>query len=369
MLSFCTNNSNKDGRQIFPAAVDWDKLGAFADRLSHAGLGPGSVPEAEWTVIERSLYQLRSAQDWPGIIRLRELFGFLVKGETTGGMALIQLVNEAAIHAAEQVKDRKLLARYFHDSGENYHRQGYHYQSIEAFERAHTLYEEEGDKLRARESYYFSSLPYRAIGKTARAREILERVLREVPPDDPWRANPLQVMSWMARDAGQFCKAEKLLRDALALYERHEGPESIHVVQTLADLGEITGLQKRLTDATVLFEESLAIVEKFGGQYDRQEARTKTKYAEMLNRQNEYDRALYLLNEADDKIRGYGHYYDLLWRIELARVFAFVGKRQWGNALLKMRAVLQYRRALGLPNSDIIRLFINRSPWRSNFPP
>lgn len=350
------------------AAIDWDELTALADRLSKPGVGPGSVPDVEWKLIERSLSNLQSMQDWPNILRLREMFGFLVKGETTGGMALVQQINEAAIRAAEQVQDHKLQARYLHDSGENYHRQGYHKKSIGAFERSYALYKEEGENFRALESYYFSSLPYRALGETARAQEILENVLKEVPPDDSWRANPLQVLSWMTRDEGRFPEAEELLREALELYKRHEGPESIHAVQTLADLGEIIGLQSRFPEASTMFEESLAIVEKFGGQYDRQEARTKMKYAEMLNRQTKYDKALRLLDEADDRIRGYGHYYDLLWRIELARVFAFVGKRQWGNALLKMRAVLRYRSEIGLPNSDIIRQFVKRSRWGTGLP-
>ena len=348
--------------------VDWDELAALADKLSKPGVGPGSVPNVEWGIIERNLSNLLAIQDWPNIIRIREMFGFLVNGETTGGIALIQQINEAAIQATERLQDRKLQARYLHDSGENYHRQGYHKKSIEAFERSYTLYKEEGEDFRALESYYFSSLPYRALGEIAHAKEILENVLREVPPKDPWRANPLQVLSWMRRDEGKFSEAEKLLREALELYKLHEGPESIHVVQTLADLGEIIGLQKRYSEASTMFVESLSIVEKFGGQYDRQEARTKMKYAEMFNRQKNYDKALRLLDEADDRIRGYGHYYDLLWRIELARVIAFVGKRQWGNALLKMRAVLRYRSEIGLPNSNIIRQYIKRSRWGTGLP-
>ncbi len=350
------------------SAIDWGELTALADRLSKPGVGPGSVPDVEWKLIERSLSDLQLAQDWVNVIRLREMFGFLVKGETTGGMVLVQQINEAAIQAAEQLKNRSLQAHYLHDSGENYHRQGYHKKSIDAFERSNALYKEEGEKFRALESYYFSSLPYRALGETARAQEILENVLRELPPDDAWRANPLQVMSWMTRDEGRFAEAEGFLREALELYKRNEGPESIHAVQTLADLGEVIGLQRKFSESSAMFEESLAIVEKFGGQYDRQEARTKMKYAEMLNRQKEYDRALRLLDEADDRIRGYGHYYDLLWRIELARVFAFFGKRQWGDALLKMRAVLRYRSEIGLPNSDFIRQFIKRSRWGTGLP-
>ena len=221
------------------SAIDWDELIALADRLSKPGVGPGSVPDVEWKLIERSLSDLRLAQDWANVIRLREMFGFLVKGETTGGMVLVQQINEAAIQAAEQLEDRSLQAHYLHDSGENYHRQGYHKKSIDAFERSTALYKEEGEKFRALESYYFSSLPYRALGETARAQEILKNVLRDLPPDDAWRANPLQVMSWMTRDEGRFPEAEGFLREALELYKRNEGPESIGQSHTTREQGKI----------------------------------------------------------------------------------------------------------------------------------
>jgi tetratricopeptide (TPR) repeat protein len=172
----------------------------------------------------------------------------------------------------------------------------------------------------------------------------------------------------MTRDEGKFSEAEKVLREALTLYKRYEGEESIHVVQTLADLGEVIGLQDRFSEASSMFGESLTIVKEFGGQYDRQEARTKMKYAEMLNRQKEYDKALRLLDEADDRIRGYGHYYDLLWRIELARAFAFIGKKQWSSAVRKLRAVLRYRREIGLPNSDFAQQFVRRRRWGTGLP-
>ena len=353
---------------MFSSSVDWEGLANLVDRVSKPGTGIGSILDVELGLIEDSISTIRSEQDWPAMIRLREMLGFLVKGETTGGMDLVQRINEAAIEAAEVLGDQRSLARYLHDSGENYHRQGYHRMSIEAFERSAALYREEGEDFRALESYYFSSLPYRALGETERARDILTETLHQLSPTDPWRANPLQVLSWMSRDEGRFSDAEALLHEALELYGQYEGPDSIHVVQTLADLGEVIGLQGRFAEAASMFEQSLKTVERFGGQYDRQEARTKMKYAEMLIRQRVYDRALRLLDEADDIIRGYGHYYDLMWRIELARALAFWGKRLWGNALLKARAVLRYRREIGLPNSDFVHQFRRRSRWGTGLP-
>lgn len=340
--------------------IDWDELVSLAERLSDPEVGPGGVTDVEWKLIEQSLIDLQAAEDWKGIVRLRELFDFLVVGETTGGMSIVRHIDETAIEAAGHLGDRKLQARYLFDSGHNRHRQGYHKQSIEAFERSAELYEAEGQDLKARESYYMTSLPYRALGHIDRAREILNDVLKATPRDDPWRGNPLQVLSWMERDKGNFPEAEKLLRESLALYKMMEGEESIHAVQTLADLGEVMGLQKRYDEAIPFFKKSLEIVAGFGGQYDRQEARAELKYAEMLTRYGDHEKALRLLDEADDRIRGYGHYYDLLWRIELARAFAYFQERQWGSVIRKFRAVLRYRSELGLPNSLFARQIVRR---------
>lgn len=342
------------------ANINWDELVSLTKSLSDPEVGPGGVTDVEWRLIEQSLIDLQTAEDWGGIVRLRELFDFLVIGETTGGMSIVQRIDEAAIEAAGHLGDRKLQARYLFDSGHNRHRQGYHKQSIEALERSAELYKAEGDDVRARESYYMTSLPWRASGNIDRAREILNDILKSTSAHDPWRGNPLQVLSWMERDKGNFVEAEKLLRESLTLYRKQEGDESIHVVQTLADLGEVIGLQKRYDEAMPFFEKSLEIVAKFGGQYDRQEARAKLKYAEMLTRYGDYEKALRLLDEADDRIRGYGHYYDLLWRIELARAFAYFQRRQWGSVIRKFRAVLRYRSELGLPNSLFARQIVRR---------
>jgi hypothetical protein len=93
---------------------------------------------------------------------------------------------------------------------------------------------------------------------------------------------------------------------------------------------------------------SLAILQQYQGQYDRQEAQSKLKFAEMLMRQKRYDEALQLLDDSDDKASGYGHYYDLMWRIELARALIFLREGRWRDAILKGQMVLRYRRILVL---------------------
>jgi hypothetical protein len=98
----------------------------------------------------------------------------------------------------------------------------------------------------------------------------------------------------------------------------------------------------------------------YRGQYDRQEARTKLKLAELWARQGETAAALYLLDEADDRIRGYGHYYDLMWRIETLRAFTYFKEKQWSRAARKLRLALHYRRTIGLSNTAFARQMVRR---------
>ena len=348
--------------------IDWGELRALAEKLARPRLGPGGVLESEWRILEQALDRLVTREDWEGVVRLREMFAFLVLGDTTGGVPVVQRINTEAIKGAERLGKTDLVARFLHDEGHNLHRQGYHQRAIEAFVRSSQLYEKAGEGFRALESYYMTALCYRALGNRHLAWQVLNHVLQQLSNDDPWRANHLQVMAWIMQDEEHLNKAERLLREALALYEQYQGRDSMLVAQTLADLGEVVSLQGRYTEALDLFERSLAIISKFAGQFDRQEARTKLKLAEMLTRHGDYTQALRLLDEADDKIRGYGHYYDLLWRIELAKSLIYWRQRRWGSAIRKLRMALRYRRQLGLSNVALAKQLVSRLHMGTGLP-
>jgi len=345
------------------ATVDWAKLDELARRARSAEAGPGGVVDTEWQLLEHSLRKLRASGDWEGLIRLREIFGFLVTGETTGGLRVTQALNDFALDAAEKLGDRALVARFWHDRGENLHRLGYHALSIEALERAAALYHDASLSSMALRSYFLSSLPYRALGKVAQARRILRNVLSETPKNDPWRANPLTVMAWMQRDENRFREAERLIRDALELFRTSEGDDSVHVVQTLADLGEVLGLQGKFDDAKEAFEVATATIHKSGGQFSRQEARVKLKYAEMLTRHRRINLALELLDQADDLIRAPGHYYELLLRIEYARALCYLLRGDIRKALTKFRLAMHYRGELGIPMRVFARNTMKSLLW------
>lgn len=336
------------------ADIDWDALEKLAERASQSGESPGAVADTEWERLRQALAALQQAEDWSGILRLRKLFTGLLARDSAWGIAAVKNLDDAAIEAARRLDDAAELGHLLGARGHNLHRQGFHEESIAAFEESAVYYRQCGDAFGALKSIFMTSLCHRALNNREKARQILEDVLQQVGPDDPWRGNPLQVLAWLTQDAGDLPGTETLLREVLALHEQAEDAD-ILIAGTLADLGEVVGLQGRMDEATEIFERSLAILQQYQGQYDRQEARSKLKFAELLMRQKRYDEALQLLDDSDDKASGYGHYYDLMWRIELARALIFLRKGRWREALLKGQMVLRYRRILGLSNWLLVK--------------
>lgn len=334
--------------------TEWAALTILSVRTTQSGESPGAIPDHEWERIGRTLTALQAAEDWSGILRLRELFTGLLARDSAWGIPVIQSLDAAAIEAAYRLDYAAKLGHLLGARGHNLHRQGFHEQAIVSFTESAVNYDRCGDGFGALKSTFMTSLCYRALDNRARARQILTEVLKKVEPDEPWRGNPLQVLAWLTQDEGDLPGTEKILREVLSLHERAVDSD-ILIAGTLADLGEVVGLQGRVGEASQIFQRSLAILEEYQGQYDRQEARTKLKYAELLMRQKQWDEALRLLDDSDDKASGYGHYYDLMWRIELTRAIIFARKRHVRGAVLKGQMVLRYRRILGLSNWLLVK--------------
>ena len=120
----------------------------------------------------------------------------------------------------------------------------------------------------------------------------------------------------------------------------------------------------RIQESSELFEESLTILSRHVGQYDRQEARVLLKYSELLMYQKDYAVAMKLLDRADDKVSSYGHYYDLLWQIELAKGILFLQQGHMTDCLTKLRSVFRIRRHLGLSNALLVQHVAKRYAQR-----
>lgn len=260
-------------------------------------------------------------------------------------MPLLQAIDSAAIVAATELGRAADLGHFWGARGHNLHRQGFHREAILAFTNSARHYRSIGDDFSALKSEYMLALCWRALGDRRTAVQIVEGVLAEIKSDDPWRGNPLQVLGWLQRDQGEYAAATNTLCEALTLQAKTADPD-ILLAGTLADLGEISSLQKKLTEADGYFVRSLILIRSHKGQYNRQEARTLLKYAEHHLRIRNVPSALAQLRQADDLIRTYGGYYDLHWRLELAQAQAYFRLGRPWLALRKLRSMWRYRARL-----------------------
>jgi tetratricopeptide (TPR) repeat protein len=338
--------------------INWDQLKDLAERLGEPRGGGGNARQQDLQIVDQALDILVIEENYADIIKLRSLFTAVVARDSISVHKSLQRLTDEAIGAADQLGDIKEQAHLLGANGHNLHRQGLHQQSLDNFYRAYQLYEEAGEPFEALKNYFMMSLCHRALGNVTEAMHILHNVMAKVDPDDPWFGNPLNVLAWMERDNGHLATAETMFRRALALH-RQSSDSDILVAGTLADLGEVLGLQGKNEEAAVCFAESLALIRRYEGQFDRQEARTETKLAELLIREKKYAEALSLLNHADDLI-AYGAYKDQLWKIELLRAMIKFRQRNIGAALQRLRSAKTIYEELELPVSEFIRHTVNR---------
>lgn len=341
-------------------SVDWQQLMLLAEEASAPGGGPGAIPDERWQLVSQTLQKLIDAQAWTEVIRLRQVFSSLFARDTAWGMLELRTLDDAAISAARKTAALPMLAYLLGARGHNLHREGRHREAIEAFSEATEISKSQSQTFEAIKSEFMTALCHRALGRLQKARNIVDKVLTQIDTDDPWRGQPVQVMAWLVQDAGDLQQAERLHREALKLHKMI--PDSdILIAGTLADLAEVVGFQHRSDEATALFQQSLQTLAVHSGQYDRIEARTRLKYAEFLQRRTEYQKALSQLDMADDLISRYGHYYDLLWRIELTRAVIFLKQRMAKATWRKIRSTLRYRRQLGLSNLMLLKQLVRRA--------
>ncbi len=347
--------------------IDWTALDRLVQDLEQPETDAARQPHSQLQQIEQAIEKALAVHDWAAIVRIRNMFTFLLATDSITGHPIVQRLEIEAIRAAENADLKHDLAHFLGARGHNLHRLGYHKDAIDAFRRSEVLYKELGENFPALKSYYMTALCWRALGDRAKSLEILNDVLKLVDPQNPWRGNPLQVQAWLLQDEGNLSEAEGSLQEALLL-QRQANDGDILVAGTLADLGEIVGLQNRYEEAEEFFQESLKLIRSHRGQYLRQEARTLLKFSELLIRKNNYDQALKFLAEAAMFASGTGQYYDLLWRIELARCLVFLKIGRYGNALAKLRVAFRYRRKLSLSNWLLFRQLLQRWMQRSGLP-
>ncbi len=339
--------------------VDWIALQVLAKRMTEPGTGPGGIERDEFTIVEQALDEFSRSNDPQSIIRLRILFDVIYASDTFGGDTLFMRLDEAAIKVAKENGVMPVLAHLLGTRGHNLHRRGDHRAAIVSFSESVQIYRSIQENRFAQKNIYMQSLCYRALGDRTRARFILETTLKELPEEDPFRAEPMHVLAWILQDEGRLIEAERLTRECIEIMKKSPDSDAL-VPDTLADLAEIVGLLGRRAEAENIFQSGLDILTKHEGQYERIAARIYVKYAELYIRERKFSKALAMLQQADLKISGYGHYYDLMWQIELARAWIYFNQLHWLSMLIKLRSSLRYRRTLGLSHTLLLQRTFRR---------
>jgi len=338
--------------------IDWKKLNELGERLSQPSIGGGNANMEDLHEIDQALKTLIVQGDHTGILELHSLFAPIVARDSIGVHEIFQRLTKQAIHSAEKVGDVKKLAHLLSVNGHNLHRQGLHQQAMIDFSRSRQFYELADEPFEVLKVDSMLAQCYRTLGYNDEAKLILDGIFSKVDQSNPWLGNPLQVLGWIQRDNLHLKSAEKIFRQALALHRQTPEPD-ILLSGTLADLGEVIGLQGRHDEAVECFEESLLYIRKYEGQYDRQESRTITKLAELFIRKREYSEALRLLDRADDLI-AYGAYKDQLWKIDLLRAMVNVRQGRIGSAIQRIRSAKTIYEGLGLPPGGFLVHTFNR---------
>lgn len=347
-----------------PSSVDWNALSELAQSVRESESRASYVGEIT-TAIDRSLTLLRASRDWEGIIRLRTLFGFLGSGEAISLGAALGCLNDEAIIAARNLGKDAAAGRFLHEKGQALHRQGDHPGAIQAFNESCEHYKRAQMDFEARESHYMTALCYRALSNRQRAHTIVEDVL-QATGNDPWRAHPLLVRSWLQQDEGDLEQTEATLREAIALLETTEG-DGVSVGQSLADLGEVVGFEGRFDEANAIFDRALSIFARLSEPDPRQVARTLLKKAEVNMRRGELEQSKLLLRQAHLTIAE-AQYYDLMWRIQLAMAQVDMQERNYFDFARHVRLALRYRRAIGLTDWALVKQYLARRRMGAGLP-
>ena len=345
---------------LMQTMVDWQRHRQIVKQFSAPGFGPGRMSDEDLRLLQESLDTLIQNEDWSGILRLRKLYDDMMARDTMSAHPVTQKLSQRAIQSARRLNDIPELAHLLGAYGHNLHRQGYHQRALDAFEEASRLYEDLGDKRESLKNYFMMGSCYKGLGRIRTAIDVFHNVLESLEENDLWRGHPLQALAWIRRDQGYLRRAERLLAESLRL-QRLSDDSDIVVAGTLADLGELKGMQGYLDAGMLLIDESLKILSHHQGQYLRQEARSKAKLASLLIKAGNHNEAMALLNNADDTIRQ-SAYYDEIWKIEIIKSLSYLRRLKFRSAFRKINSAWCIFQQLGTSRVNFWRQIMRRLP-------
>lgn len=174
-------------------------------------------------------------------------------------------------------------------------------RAVEAHAEAEGARAESEEVARFLEGVFEVSDPRSGEGGEVRARELLNRgaarVRTELRDQPVVRARLMGVIGRIDLELGLFEEAEPLLDEVLAVRERHLGPGSLEVAETLLDLGRLRLLQSR-QDAEPLLRRAVAIREQALGPNHPEVAEALAQLGYFLGRLGEPEEAEPVLRRA-----------------------------------------------------------------------
>jgi tetratricopeptide (TPR) repeat protein len=233
------------------------------------------------TNLAKVMEQARRAfkrQDWTKVLVWRDLLQY--KLDTGRYLSQATRLNEWAIEAAQQLGQTELVARYVHGLADINSRQGYYNKAESLYQHSFEIYEQQvGDHASATKSLHMLALAKRALGKTAEAETLAHECLdcSELFDMGPWRAHPLHLLAWLARDRANYADALKYLGEALKIHKEHnEHDRGPMLAQSHYAIARILIMAGRLSEAETHISKTIA--------WSRREGTEKVSYmAEKLH--------------------------------------------------------------------------------------
>ena len=334
--------------------MEWDDI---ENKLKQLDGRQDHLSAEDINYIEKQYNEVRQNGSVDDILRITHLLSFFIDSvaETYN---MTEFATNVCMSAAKLTKENGLYVfagHWFHVEGFRQHRLGIHGLSIKLMGEAVECFSLAKNHERRRESLFFSALSFRALGQLDTAYTIVSDTL-DLVQDDPWRANPLEVLAWIERDRRNFVDAEDHLQEAIENYKQLGVHYQAHVAQAYADLAEIRGLQG-YDDAFTYFAESLSILEGLPTPNYLLIVRSlikKARYASVIGKSQDAHESIH---EAITYAR-YLKNCDLLWRGYVVYAVIDIRALEFRKAVRHFLWALEYIRMTQRPLVSILRLIV-----------
>jgi tetratricopeptide (TPR) repeat protein len=240
----------------------------FLAQLQHENftLTPSDLPQIMEGI--RKAYQ---AQQWDTVIAWCDLLHYKLQL----GRYWVEATQlyEWAITAAEHAGQTQLVANYSHDFGDILAQRGYYRRAEPLYERSFDLYEHQLDQpLPATKTLHMLGLAKRALGKNGGAAVLAQTCLDRAERFGmgPWRAHPLHLLAWLARDRANYVQALRYLNEALLIHAKQQEHSSnimlaqVHydIARTLIMAGRLAEVEPHIVE--VLHWSEMGYIQGFG---------------------------------------------------------------------------------------------------------